>query len=276
VDIGAGGAGRTNEYIIRVMSVRVRAALLIVLIAAGATAACGGRIFGKPYEYEEDLYLATDGSADLIVNASIPALVALRGLSLDVEPNANVDRDAIRAAYQSPDTEVTRVSRPWRRDGRRFVQIRIKVHDIRSLHTAAPFSWSRYEFTEQNGERVYRQAVGASALRPGTLKKYVWKGQELVALRLHMPSRIIAHYARDIDSNEGSVVQRGNILAWEQLLTERLDGRPIDIEVRMDRQSILYTTLWLFAGAFAAAVLVIGLILWLTVRKGAREAAPSA
>ena len=31
--------------------------------------------------------------------------------------------------------------------------------------------------------------------------------KELVAMRLHMPSRIIAHNARDIDSNEGSVVQ---------------------------------------------------------------------
>src|SRR6188472_152473 len=119
----ASGAGKTNEYIIRGMSVRVRAALLIVLIAAGATAACGGRIFAKQYEYEEDLYLATDGSADLIVNASIPALVSLRGLTLDTDPAAQVDRDAIRAAYESPDTDVTRVSRPWRRDGRRFVQV---------------------------------------------------------------------------------------------------------------------------------------------------------
>ena len=257
------------------MSVRVRVALLIVLIAASATAACGGRIFGKQYEYEEDLYLSTDGSADLIVNASVPALVSLRGLALDAEPSAQVDRDAVRAAYQSADTEVTRVSRPWRRDGRRFVQVRMKVHDIRTLHTAAPFAWSTYAFTEENGERVYRQTVGASALRPGTLKNYGWKGNELVAIRLHMPSRIIAHNARDLERNDGSSVQRGNILAWEQLLTDRLDGRPIAIEVRMDRQSILYTTLWLFAGAFAAAVLVIGLLLWLTIRKGAREAEPS-
>ena len=44
----------------------------------------------------------------------------------------------------------------------------------------------------------------------------------------------------------------------------------------MDRQSILYTTLWLFAGAFAAAVLVIGALIWLTARKGARETEPRA
>jgi hypothetical protein len=115
--------------------------------------------------------------------------------------------------------------------------------------------------------------MGASALRPGTMQNYGWKGKELVAVRLHLPSRIVDHNARDIDSNEGSAVQRGNILAWEQLLTDRLDGRPISIEVRMDRQSILYTTLWLFAGAFAAAVLLLCGIIWLTIRKGAREAA---
>jgi hypothetical protein len=88
-----------------------------------------------------------------------------------------------------------------------------------------------------------------------------------------MPSRIVEHNARDVETAEPSSVQRGNILAWEQLLTERLEGRPITIEVRMDQQSILYTTLWLFAGAFAAAVLLLALIVWLTVRKGARDAA---
>jgi hypothetical protein len=256
------------------MSVRGRAAaLLIVLIAAGAATACGGRLFGKQYEYEEDLILATDGSADLSVNASIAALVALRGLPLDVDPSAQIDRNKLRAAYESPNTEVTHISRPWRRDGRRFVQVRVKVHDIRKLEGSGPFSWSRYALGEEQDRRVYRQVIGPSALRPGTLQNYGWKGKELVAFRLHMPSRIVDHNARDIDTNEGSAVQRGNILAWEQLLTDRLDGRPIAIEVRMERQSILYTTLWLFAGAFSAAVLLLCVIILLTMRKGAKEAA---
>jgi hypothetical protein len=256
------------------MSVRVRAATLsIVLIVAAATMACGGRFFDKQYEYEEDLYLATDGSAELTVNASIPALVALRGVPLDVDPSSQVDRDKIRSAFESPETEVMRVSRPWRRDGRRFVQVRLKVHDIRKLETVAPFSWSHYTLDEEHDQRVYRQTIGASALRPGTMQNYGWKGKELVTIRLHMPSRIVVHNARDIDTNEGSAVQRGNIVAWEQLLTDRLDGRPIAIEVRMARQSILYTTLWLFAGAFTSAVLLLSAIIWLTIRKGAKEAA---
>jgi hypothetical protein len=259
------------------MSVRLRGALLlIVLIAAGAATACGGRLLGKQYEYEEDLYLATDGSADLIVNASIPALVALRGLDLDPDPSALVDRNKIRAAYESPDTDVTRVSRPWRRQGRRFVQVRLKVHDIRKLHDVAPFDWATYSLDEENGERVYRETIGKSALRPGTLRNYGWKGQEIVAFRLHLPSRIVSHNARDIETDQASAVQRGNILAWEQLLTDRLDGRPVRIEVRMDKQSILYTTLWLFGGAFLAAVLLLCGIIWLTIRKGAKEAAATA
>jgi hypothetical protein len=134
--------------------------------------ACGGRFFGKQYEYEEDLYLATDGSADLIVNASIPALVSLRGLPLDADPATQVDRDKIRALYESPETEVARVSRPWRRDGRRFVQVRVKVRDVRKLDAAAPFSWSHYSLGEEQDLRVFRQTMGASALRPGTMQNY--------------------------------------------------------------------------------------------------------
>ena len=38
----------------------------------------------------------------------------------------------------------------------------------------------------------------------------------------------------------------------------------------MDATSILYTTIWLFVGAFAAAVLVLVLLIWMTVRRGRR------
>lgn len=245
---------------------------LIVALLLASAACGGGRIFGKTYEYEEDLYVATDGTATLIVNASIPALVALRGLDLPLDSAARLDRDAIRAAYDTPVTNVTRVSRPWRRHGRRYVQIRMNVTDITRLATAAPFAWSTYDMHEQDGQRIYRQTVGPSALRPGTLRDVGWTGGEVVAFRLHLPSRILYHNARDLETGKESSVQRGNILGWEQLLTDRLDGRPIEIEVRMDSQSILYRTLWLFAGAFAAAVLLLGVLIWLTLRKGAKEA----
>ena len=68
-------------------------------------------------------------------------------------------------------------------------------------------------------------------------------------------------------------VARGNILAWEQRLADRLEGRPVEITVRMSSQSILYRTLWLFAAAFGAAVLLLGSLIWWTVRKGTRHTA---
>jgi hypothetical protein len=258
------------------MSLSARAVLVAVVFAAAAAgAACKGGILGKQYEYEEDLYLSLDGSATLIVNASVPALVALRGLDLDLNPATRPDLNRIRAAYQSPVTDVTRVSPPWRRAGRRFVQVRLNVKDIQKLSETPPFSWSRYALTVQNGHHVFEQKIGASALRPGTLQNVGWNGSELVGFRLHLPSRIIWHNSRDLDTNEPTGTARGNILAWEQHLADRLEGTPLDIKVELDSQSILHRTLWLFAGAFAAALAVLALLIWFTMSKGGGQAATS-
>ena len=246
---------------------RATLSILAAVVALAATSCARGGLFGHQYEYEEDLTLNLDGSATLTVNASIPALVVLRGLALD-PGETRVDRNRIRALYETDVTDVTRVSRAWRRDGRVFVQVRLEIPDVRKLGDAGPFAWSRYELVEANGEHVYRQVVGASALRPGTLQNVGWDGGEVVGFRLHLPSRIKWHNSRDLETDEPADIQRGNILAWEQALADRLDGRPVAIEVRMDSESILYQTLWLFAGAFVAAVLLIVGLIWWTMRKG--------
>jgi hypothetical protein len=44
------------------------------------------------------------------------------------------------------------------------------------------------------------------------------------------------------------------------------------MEVRMSSQSILYRTLFLFGGAMLAAFAVLGLAVWLTIRRGRRQA----
>ena len=137
--------------------------------------------------------------------------------------------------------------------------------------SVAPFAWSTYELVTEGREIVFRQTVGPSAHRPGTLKNVGWTGSELVAFRLHLPSRILDHNARDLEEDVPIDVQRGNILSWEQRLPDRLDGQPIAIHVRMEGESILRRTLWLFFGAFAAAVLLLGGIVWLTVRKGVKQ-----
>jgi len=269
----SGRDGADIQYIIRRMPVFARAVLLIALgcVAAGDVA-CRGGILGKQYEYEEDLYLSLDGSATLVVNSSLAALAALRGIDVDVNPSARLDLNQIRSVYQSPLTEVTRVS-PWRRAGRRFVQVRMNVSDVRKLSEVAPFAWSRYSLQVEKGHHVFEQKVGTSALKRGTLQNVGWNGAELVAFRLHLPSRILWHNSRDLDTNQTSNVKAGNILAWEQHLADRLDSAPLAIRVELDSQSILHRTLWLFAGAFMAALAMLALLIWFTMRKGAEEPA---
>jgi hypothetical protein len=268
--------GADIQYIIRGMSLFARAVLLTALgCVAAAILACRGGILGKQYEYEEDLNLSLDGTATLVVNSSLAALVALRGIDVDLNPSTRVDLNKIRAAYQSPMSDVRRVT-TWRRAGRRFVQVRLTVRDVRKLNDAAPFAWSRYTLGVENGHHVFEQTVGDSALKRGTLQNVGWNGSEIVAFRLHLPSRILWHNSRDLDTDEAAGVKRGNILAWEQHLADRLDGVPLHIRVELDSQSILHRTLWLFAGAFTAAVAVLALLIWWTMRKGSEEPATSA
>ncbi len=240
-------------------------------MVAIAGAACGGRLFGPVYEYEEDIYLSLDGSAEVTVNASVPALVSLRGMDLPIDPAARLDLDLaprrlhVTAEHRDARQPAVASSRPPLRAGARSRR-RHEEADGRCAVLVGT-----YELGEKDGLVVYKETIGAAALRPGTLQNVGWSGGERVAFRLHLPSKIEYHNARDLETNEPSDIGRGNILSWEQLLTERLDGRPINIEVRMDRQSILYHTLWLFAGAFTAAVLLIGILIWWTMSKAPKE-----
>jgi hypothetical protein len=249
------------------MAARCWVAGAACLMLAAALGGCRS-LLPRQYEYEEELYLALDGSATMYVNASVPALVALRGLELDPNPRTRIDRPRVRAIYESPITHVTRVSTS-RRAGRRFVHLRIDVADVRRLGEARPFAWSTYRFEHADDEYVFRQVVGrAAGADPGHAG---WHGSEVVAFRMHLPSRIRYH---DAPSKQ---VERGNILVWEQPLADRLAGRPITIEARLDTQSILYRTLWLF-GLMIVLVLVLfaTLLLWL-VRRGGQHppAAPA-
>lgn len=253
-----------------------RAATLVALALTLTLTSCsGGGVFGKQYEYEEDMTLDIDGSATVVVNASMPALAALRGLAVPLDPSARVDGDMIRPLFESPHTSVTRVSRSWRRQGRKFIQVRVKVDDVTRLSEAGPFSWSRYQFGPKDGKHVYHQVVGASAFKPGTLTNVGWTGKEIVAFRLHLPSKITFHNARDLETNQPASHSRGNILAWEQHLSDRLDGRPLEIQVEMESQSILNRTLWLFGGAFLAAVLVLIALIWWTMQRGKEQDEPA-
>jgi hypothetical protein len=222
------------------------------------TAACSGRgVFKPDYEYEEELYLALDGSATLNVNASVASLVALHGFSLDPRPRARLDRAAVRALFEGPGARVSKVSLS-RRDGRRFVHVSIDVDDVRRLAALAPFSWTSYRFDRQGDIMEYRQVVGRST---GKSVDAGWTGHELVAFRMHLPSEIPYH-------NSPLPTQRGNILEWDQPLGDRLKGVPLELQVQLEPESILYTTLLLFGATIVAVAMTFALILWWIARRG--------
>ncbi len=237
----------------------MRSRVLMAVVAALLLSACGGRLVKKQYEYEEELYLGLDGAATLNVNASVPALVALRGVDLNPSSRARFDREAVRAFFVGPGVTVTAVSAS-RRYGRRFVHVSMDVADVRSLQRVAPFAWSTYRFSRESDMFEFKQVVGPAA--GSNVSDVGWDGSELVAFRMHLPSRIAYNNA------PSHRTERGNILEWEQTLADRMRGTPVEIDVQMETQSILSRTLVLFGTTILAAFALLAAVIWWVARRG--------
>lgn len=227
--------------------------------------ACSANPLSRKYEYEEETYVNLDGSATVYVNAAVPALVSLRGVDLPVDASARLDRNDVRAIFETPITRVANVSTS-RRDGRRYVHVRVEVADIRRLAEAGPFAWSTYDLSVTDDAARYTQRVGTPAGR--AVPDVSWTGSELVAFRLHLPSRVTFH------NSPSREIRRGNIIIWEQPLAERQRGTPVDIEVRMDSDSILANTLLLFGAMMVLVVITfIGFVWFIRSRATADPSA---
>jgi len=243
------------------MGVRVwQSALILAAMTCGLIGSACSALTQK-YEYEEEIYLRLDGSATVNVNASVAALVALRGVDLPVDPKARLDRERVRALFQIPGSPPPRLTLS-RRDGRRFVHIGLDVPDVRQLQRQRMFAWSTYRFDRESDNFVYRQRVGAAAEHASVAG---WTGGEMVVFKMHIPSEIPYHNAPSRQT------ERGNILRWEQPLEARLKGEPLDVEVRMEPESILYSTLLLFGLTIVAAAITFGVVIWWVVRRGRDE-----
>lgn len=236
----------------------VRLAFALVLLSVLWSVACGN-VIARKYEYEEEMFLDLDGSATVYVNASVPALVALRGAKLPVDPGARLDRQVVREMYETPVSHVASVTTS-RREGRRYVHLRLDVPDIRRLNEAPPFAWSTYRYLEGDSRFEFGQQMQSAAGQ--AVGNVGWEGDELVAVRVHLPSRV------DFHNSPSRTIERGNIIVWEQPLAERLKGKPLEITATMEKESILFRTLALFgAMAVLAAATFAGVIWFVKTRK---------
>ncbi|MGH9161514.1 MAG: hypothetical protein ACRD2X_16225 [Vicinamibacteraceae bacterium] len=233
-----------------------------VLVALLGVSACGGGGWFREYEYDEETFVNLDGSARIVVSSSLVALRALHGFDVPTDPAASIDREAIGKLFASPVTRDVYVSRPWRRHGRAYVSVELQAPDLERLSEAAPFRWSRYSLTRRGPDFVYRQRVGAPIAKPSRVGP--WTGDELVAFRLHLPSKVLFH------NSPTRRVERGNIVTWEQPLAARFAGAPVDIEVRLHPQTILYRTLIIFGVALATAIVLLASLVWWMRWKGRR------
>ena len=239
----------------------MRSWVLAIVGAALVCSACGGGLMKKQYEYEEELYLALDGSATLNVNASVPALVALRGVDLNPSPRARFNRDRIRRFYEGPGVTVTALSSS-RRHGRRFVHVSIEVaRSFARSSGLAPFAWSTYRFAREGDVYEFKQLVGAAGGESPS-SGVGWDGTELVAFRMHLPSRITYHNA------PSHRTERGNILEWEQTLADRLQGRRLTSMCRWKLSRFSHARCCCLAPTVVAALVTLAAVIWWIARRG--------
>ena len=112
-------------------------------------------VFGRQYEYEEDL-TRLDGAGTLTIML-LSALAALRGI--EAARVASIDRDRIRALFESAVTRSIRAP-PVARRGRDFVQITL----VRRRPQVEPGGavCGHAMSSRARAVRMFRQIVGAS------------------------------------------------------------------------------------------------------------------
>ena len=213
--------------------------LLLVLAASGCTA----------YEYEEEVHLAVDGSGEIRMSGSRAAIEALHGLE-EVSPG--------RAAslFEGQGVEI-QSALETEREGKKFVHVEARFSDWDALCRLPAFRDRGCRLAQANGELAMELSLPSPrAAAPESIDP-----QALLALRYHFPGTVRHH-------NSSGGVERGNILSWKRTFREHFAGRPLAIEVRFDRRTILAATLSVMGLALGLVVASIATALWLMVRKG--------
>jgi len=217
--------------------------LLVVLLAASGC---------TTYEYEEEVFLEVDGSGEMRMSGSTAAVAALHGLEAATAESA-------KALFEGEGVEILSALET-ERERRRFVHVEARFSDWEKLCRLPAFR-----------DRGCRLAKGEEDLAlelsfpsPRAAAPEGLDPQALLALRYHFPSTIRFH-------NSPSDIERGNILSWKRTLREHLAGRPLDVEVRFDRRTILAAAVSVMGLALGLVLASIAIALFLMVRKGRRQ-----
>jgi hypothetical protein len=227
------------------------ARLALVLFLAAGLGSC------VRYEYEHELWLEVDGSGRLNVTGRPDLWAAFKGLP------AGADEDALqqraRETFERSGLRVRRVDVTHRR-GRAYLFVAASFDDVNKLGGSPAFPDLRLALRIE-GDRL---RLEGSWQRPPAWAAAAAEPDGLMAVRFHLPSKIYEH------QNAAGGVERGNILSWRQDAAAALRGTSLTFGAIMDRRSIFYSTVGLFAAAVAIALGLLAAMIYVVRRKGQR------
>jgi hypothetical protein len=218
------------------------AALLLLLV--GGLRAC------VAYEYEHEFWLEVDGSGTVFVTGRPPLWAAFKGLPRPDADEAAL-REAARELFERSGLRVRRVTVTHRR-GQPYLFVAADFDDVNRLGGTPAFPDLDIRLTPA-GERLHLDGAWRPARPAGTPAL-----DGLMAVRFHLPSKIYVH------RNAFGGVERGNIVGWRQDVARGLAGQPLEFGAEIGRQSILLSTVSLFAAAIVGGLAVIAVaVLWI-------------
>ena len=233
--------------------------LAVVLLLALSLRGC------VAYEFEHEFWIRVDGSGSVNVTARPELWGAMKGVRVS-PADEDAARQAVRALFESSGLRVRRVTLTHRA-GRPYVFVAADFTDVNRLAGTPAFPDLALSVRPE-GENL--RMDGRWSRPPGLPDVPLESRDGLMAVRFHLPSTVYSH------RNAFAGVERGNIVAWRETVTEGLAGRPLDVGALIDRRSILRSTIGLFAIAIVLALGILATVLWWVVRKGRKaRIAPS-
>jgi hypothetical protein len=230
------------------------ARLALALLLAAGLPSC------VRYEYEHEFWLDVDGSGRVNVTGRPDLWTAFKGLPVDGDEDALARR--ARETFERSGLRVRTVD-VTHRGGRAYLFVRAAFDDVNRLAGTPAFPDLRIALRPEDG----RLQLQGSWHRPAVVATAAAAADDgVMAVRFHLPSKIYQH------DNAASGVERGNIVAWRQDVAAALRGRELSFGAVMDRRSIFYSTVGLFAGAVALALALLGVMVWVVRRKGQQAA----
>ena len=217
------------------------------------------------YEYEHEFWLDVDGSGTVYVTGRPALWAAFKGVPASDGTSAE-SRRAVRELFERSGLRVRRVT--WtRRGGRPYLFISADFEDVNRLAGTEAFRDLAISLAS-SGERL--EMEGRWRRPEGLPAPPAADEAGLMAVRFHLPSKVYEH------RNAAEGLERGNIVAWRQEVRAALSGQPMPFGAVIDRRSILWSTVALFAGALALGLSAVALVVYLTFRKGRAERAQRA